>query len=316
MATAGGETFGDWAREWMATSIHLKPRTRISYDCVLRQRLLPAFGTVPVADITQRDVRHFVAELVEAGHAPGTVHRAYELLRNILNGAYDAGLIASNPCRRIRMPRSPHHEMHFLEPAEVLALSRSIHPHYRLMILFAAYTGARAGEIGALRVKRLDLDKRFVDIRESLADVNGHLEFGPTKTHASRKVGLPSFLVEELTEHIAGRGLGPDDLVFTSVRGKPIRHNAFLVHYFRPAVARAGLPDGLRFHDLRHTCVALLIAQGAHPRAIMERLGHSTIEMTLGRYGHLFPGLDAALVVGLDAMFREAGWVSDSCPRG
>ncbi|HUR49573.1 MAG TPA: site-specific integrase [Acidimicrobiales bacterium] len=305
---AQDETLAAWAAEWMATTVHLKPRTRLSYDTVLRHRLLPAFGEVPVAEITQRDVKRFVAALVEAGDAPGTVHRAYELLRNVLNGAYDAGLIAANPCRRVRLPRSPHHEMHFLDPPEVLALSRAIHPRFRLMILFAAYTGARAGEIGALRVKRLDLDKRSVDIRESLADVNGHLVFGSTKTHSSRKVGLPSFLVEELTEHIEGRGLGTDDLVFSSVRRKPIRHNAFLVHYFRPAVTRAGLPAGLRFHDLRHTCVALLIAQGAHPRAIMERLGHSTIEMTLGRYGHLFPGLDAELVAGLDAMFRQAGW--------
>lgn len=306
MATAEGETLGEWAREWMATTIHLKPRTRVSYDCVLRQRLLPAFGAVPVAEITQRDVKRFVAGLVEAGDAPGTVHRAYELLRNLLNGAFDAGLIAANPCRRVRLPRSPHHEMHFLEPSDVLALSRAIHPRFRLMVLFAAYTGARAGEIGALRVKRLDLDKRSVHIRESLADVNGHLVFGATKTHSSRQVGLPSFLIEELTAHIDSRGLGSEDLVFSSVRGKPIRHNAFLVHYFRPAVIRAGLPAGLRFHDLRHTCVALLIAQGAHPRAIMERLGHSTVEMTLGRYGHLFPGLDAELVDGMERMFRAA----------
>lgn len=206
------ETLATWAEEWLATTIHLKPRTRLSYETVLRHRLLPAFGAVPVGEISQRDVKRFVADLVEAGDAPGTVHRAYELLRNLLNGAFDAGLIKTNPCRRVRLPRSPHHEMHFLEPPEVLALSRAIHPRFRLMILFAAYTGARAGEIGALRVGRA------------------------------------------------------------------------------------------------HTCVALLIAQGAHPRAIMERLGHSTIEMTLGRYGHLFPGLDAELVDGMERMFRAAGW--------
>ncbi len=79
-----------------------------------------------------------------------------------------------------------------------------------------------------------------------------------------------------------------------------------MIRYFKPAVRRAGLPDGLRFHDLRHTCVALLVAQGAHPRAIMERLGHSSIEVTLGRYGHLFPSLDAGLVDGLQQAYEAS----------
>ena len=290
----------------MATSIHLKPRTRVGYDSVLRNKLLPAFGATPVAAITQRDVRRFVAGRIEAGDAAGTVHRAYALLRTLLNGARDAGLIEANPCIRIRMPRAPHQEMHFLDATQVLALSRAIRPHFRVMILFAAYTGARAGEIGAVRARRVDLERATVDIRESLADVNGRLVFGPTKTHSCRTIGLPPFLVEELRGLQEERGLGPDDLVFTGLRGQPLRHNAFLVHHFRPAVIRAGLPTGLRFHDLRHTCVALLIAQGAHPRAIMERLGHSTIDLTLGRYGHLFPSLDAELVDGLEASFRQA----------
>jgi integrase len=69
---------------------------------------------------------------------------------------------------------------------------------------------------------------------------------------------------------------------------------------------RAGLPVGVRFHDLRHTCAALLIAQGAHPKEIQSRLGHSTIRMTFDRYGHLFPNLDERLRDGLEAGFRQA----------
>ena len=75
--------------------------------------------------------------------------------------------------------------------------------------------------------------------------------------------------------------------------------------YFKPATLEAGL-DGLRFHDLRHTCAALLIAQGAHPRAIMERLGHSSVTVSLDRYGHLFPSLDEALTEGLQTTWIEA----------
>jgi integrase len=94
--------------------------------------------------------------------------------------------------------------------------------------------------------------------------------------------------------------------VFTSPTGGPLRHNLFYARHFKPAVLRAGLPEALRFHDLRHTCAALLIAQAGHPKAIMERLGHSSIHFTLDRYGHLFPGLDEALTDGLAATYRSS----------
>ena len=100
----------------------------------------------------------------------------------------------------------------------------------------------------------------------------------------------------------------------TTPTGTPLRHNLFYVRHFKPAVVRAGLPEGLRFHDLRHTCAALLVAQAAHPKAIMERLGHSSIQVTLDRYGHLFPSLDESLTEGLEATF-QASVVSASGPR-
>jgi integrase len=94
-------------------------------------------------------------------------------------------------------------------------------------------------------------------------------------------------------------------LVFSSAEGQPLRRNFYRRH-FKPAVRNAGLPEALRFHDLRHTCAAILIAQGAHPKEIQERLGHSTIRLTFDRYGHLFPGLDERLRDGLEVGFRAA----------
>jgi integrase len=80
----------------------------------------------------------------------------------------------------------------------------------------------------------------------------------------------------------------------------------FYRRHYKPAVRRAGLPEDLRFHDLRHTCAALLIAQGAHPKEIQERLGHSTIKLTFDRYGHLLPSLDERLRDGLDQMWEQS----------
>ena len=82
----------------------------------------------------------------------------------------------------------------------------------------------------------------------------------------------------------------------------PLSHSSFQTHHFRKAQLAAGV--SCRFHDLRHTSVALAIADGAHPKAIQVRMGHSSITVTLDRYGHLFPELDEAIATAFDARFR------------
>jgi integrase len=299
-------TFEQWANEWLATTVHLKPKTQASYESILTHRVLPVFGRARIAAIEQVDVRRFVAELVDDGDAPGTVRNTFNVVRLVFATAIGSGAIRANPCAGVRMPKSKRSEMLFLEARDVLRLANAMTPRFRTLILFAAYTGLRAGEIGALRVGRLDLLRGTADVRESLADVKGHLVFGPTKTYAHRTVRLPRFLCDKLGAYLTGRPNSPEDLVFTGRNGAPLRHNNFYVRQFKPAVKRSGLPAALRFHDLRHTCAALLIAQGAHPKAIMERLGHSSIQVTLDRYGHLLPSLDEALTDGLEATYHAS----------
>lgn len=150
-----------------------------------------------------------------------------------------------------------------------------------------------------------------VSSRDLTAGDKGLL-FGPTKTGANRTISLPKFLREMLTDYLGqplpgGTG-GPEDLVFPSSNGLPMRHTLWYRRVFKPEVRRA-LPaakHGLRFHDLRHTCASLLIAAGAHPKAIADRLGHADIRITMNRYGHLLPAVDAALVDALDATHSAA----------
>jgi hypothetical protein len=93
--------------------------------------------------------------------------------------------------------------------------------------------------------------------------------------------------------------------VFPNRASKPIATSSFNTAHWKPAKRRAGI-DGFRWHDLRHTAVALAIAQGAHPKAIQARLGHSSVQVTLDRYGHLFPELDAAIADGLEGTFQAS----------
>jgi integrase len=298
--------FREWADQWFATTVHLKPKTSASYESILNARVLPAFGDMRIAAIDQAEVRRFIAELAEAGNKPGTIRNTFNVLRLVFGTAAGSGAIRVNPCTGVRMPRSPKTEMLFLTAEDVLTLASAITEQFRTLVTSAAYTGLRAGEIGALRVGRVDLQRGSVEVRESLADVKGKLVFGSTKTYAHRTVRLPLFLTNEMAVHLDDRPHQPDDLVFTGPTGKPLRHNLFYVRHFKPAAVRAGLPEGLRFHDLRHTCAALLVAQGAHPKAIMERLGHSSIQVTLDRYGHLFPSLDENLTDGLEATYQAS----------
>lgn len=300
----GRSRFDDWAEEWLATTVHLKPKTRQGYESVMNQYLLPAFGGMRIAAIEQVDVRRFVSQLVAAAVSPGRVAAIMTPLRRTFETAIGSGALKVSPTDKVKLPRGRSKEMHFLDPTEVNALVAATTEAYRLLVLFTAYTGLRAGEVHALTVKRVNLARAMVDVEDNLSDVGGKLYIQATKTYARRAVPLPAFLCERLAPVIEGRG--PDEYLFPGPRGGPLRHNNFYGRHFKPAVVAAGLNPKVRFHDLRHTYASMLIARGAHPRAIMERLGHSSIQVTLDRYGHLLPSIEAHLTDELDAMFCEA----------
>jgi len=165
----------------------------------------------------------------------------------------------------------------------------------------------RWGEAVAVRRKRCHLLRSRVEVAESLAEARGRLHFGTTKTHTRRMVVIPDFLRELLAAHLATDvSNDPEALVFRSREGQPLRNSNFRRRVWHQATADAGLTEGFRIHDLRHTCASLLIAQGAHPKVIQVHLGHSSISVTMDRYGHLFPSDMEALAADLDAARSRA----------
>jgi integrase len=184
------------------------------------------------------------------------------------------------------------------------ALADAVAPRFRALIYTAAYTGMRAGEPAALRVARLNLLAGTVDVVESMMELGGELVVGPPKTGAPG-LTLPRFLAEMLGDHI-GRYPSRDGFVFSMAGGGPVRQRNFYRRYFKPAVLSTGLPEGLHFHSLRHTCAAFLIANGRHMEEVKDHLGHSSIRVTSDRYGHLFPNARKALAESLDATFQRA----------
>jgi integrase len=157
---------------------------------------------------------------------------------------------------------------------------------YRLVVLVLAYCGLRWSEVAGLRVGRVDLLRRRLDVAEAVTEVNGTaLAWGTPKTHEARSVPLPRFLIDDLAVHMAGRA--PADLVFTAPDGGVMRNRNARRAWFNRAASAIGEP-GLTPHELRHTAASLAVSSGANVKAVQRILGHASAVMTLDRYADLF----------------------------
>jgi integrase len=299
----GRVLFRDWLGEWWATTTNLRPKTRDRDELLLRRMAVPSFGGVPLAAISQRDVRAWVAELSARGLAPATVQKSYQLLGKVMGAAVDAGMLAQSPCRRVPLPKVEREEMRFLTSAEVATLADAIQPRYRALVLVGAYGGLRIGELAGLRRHRVDLLHGTVTVAEIVVEVRGVLHIGPPRPGpAGARSAAP----------VRGRGAGcppvrpgrPGSLRVHRPAGWPAPGHWIPRSGMAPTTRAAGM-DGLRIHDLRHTAVALWIAAGANPK-VAARAGHASVSFTLDRYGHLYPEADTALRDRLDALYGTA----------
>lgn len=304
--TLGRMTLGEWVERWNATTVDLRPTTRALNLGLVRNYLLPRFDRWPLSKITTADVRAMVAEETAAGKlSTSAVRRHAIILGSILGAAVTDGRIARNPVRGVKLPAEESRRMRFLEPEELVTLAEAHPPFYRPMVLTAGYVGLRWGEIVGLALDRVDLLRRTIRVERQLVEVGGAVTFGPPKTKAgTRTVSIPATLGEILAGHFASSPIQASGLAFPGPKGAPLRRSNFR-RVWSKACADADV-DGLVFHELRHTAAALAIAQGAHPLAIKERLGHSSITVTMDRYGGLFPRLEEAIGEGLDAVLRAS----------
>ncbi|MDF1597099.1 MAG: tyrosine-type recombinase/integrase [Acidimicrobiia bacterium] len=301
----GKTRFGEWAPHVQASRINLAPSTRARDDTYFRSFILPYFADESLSKVNPLHVQGWVSALLAKDYAPATIRKAYQLLSAVFDAAVTSDLIARSPCRGIKLPKDSREEMRFLSPDEIEKLADAIDPRYRTLVLTGAYTGLRPGELLGLKVSRLNMLRRQVQVVETLTEVKGQVRLGPPKSKASRRtVTMPAFLVEEFAQHLA-QYRDPDDWVFSSPQGGPVRRTNFRRRFWLPAV-RASVGEPLRFHDLRHSHAALLIAQGVHPKVLQDRLGHASITTTLDTYGHLMTGLDEAAADALDASRRES----------
>jgi integrase len=296
-------TFSDLAERWLedyASVKGLKPSTLKDYREVTRNHLAPFFSG-PLEDITPDVVQSYVAEKIRAGYSPRTVSKTLAVLKSMMKKAEAWGYVQQNPTRFVELPQAPHREMDYLRPDEVARLLDAASPEYRALFAMAVLTGARQGELLALRWSDYDQARGVIYIRRSY-----HPEYGfssPKSKRGVRAVPISPLLAEELEAH-RPTGQKPSDLIYRNRAGKPVNFSNMIAREFHPALERAGLRR-VRFHDLRHTYAALMISLNCNPKVLQERMGHASITTTLDRYGHLLPSVDQGIESRIDALIAD-----------
>jgi len=297
-ASAGKITVSGWSAQWLDAQVALKPSTRAGYAGVLRRYVVPKWGHLQLAQVQHAAVAAWVAELSARGLAPSTIRHAHRVLSMILSLAVRDGRLVRNVADRVQLPRARHAESRFLSHDEVAALAGSAPAPYDVMIRLLAFTGLRFGEVAGLRVGRVDLLRRRLEVVEAISEVDGKLISGEPKTHQRRTVPFPRSLAEPLSLVMAGRGA--DELVFPARNGQALRNANFRRRVFDPAVRSAGL-DKLTPHDLRDTAASLAVSAGANVKAVQRMLGHASAAMTLDVYAGLFDDDLDAVAERMDA---------------
>ena len=234
----------------------------------------PGLTTVTVGELTLARVRRWRKMLLDSGTGPVATAKAYRFLRAVMNTAVDDGLIKRNPCRIKGAGSEDSPERPVLSVAQVYALADAAGLRYRALILLAAFSSLRWGELAALRPEDIDPDGCTVRVTRQLNKAGAVPVFGPPKSRAGRRVvDFADLIVPDLRQHL--RAVPAGALAFTSPEGAALSNTNFRRRVWVPALVAVGL-EGVHIHDLRHTGNQFTANAGANPRELMARMGHDS----------------------------------------
>lgn len=292
-------TFTEYSTDWLARR-ELKPRTRTEYGRLLAV-LQTRFGNLTLPAITSDGVRKWHRSL-DPAHPTRRAH-LYALLRTVLGAAVEEEMIPSNPAQMRGAGRSKRvRKIRPASLAELQAITDEMPERWQLLVQLAAWCALRFGELTELRRKDVDLARGILHVRRGVTWVGGEPVIGLPKSDAGvRDVSIPPHLLPMVERHLAVHAQpGRDGLLFCAVNGSKHLNHGTISKAFKPARAAAGRDD-LRLHDLRHTGAVMAAQAGATTRELMDRLGHSTAEMSM-RYQHVADGRQDEIARRLSAM--------------
>jgi len=316
-------TVRNWLTQWLAiVKTERSPLAFERYEGVVNCRLLPAFGNVMLSKLSTAQIQAvytgWATEGRRDGKPGGLSARSRLLIHNVLNialnRAVELQLIARNPAQplRRRLPKQDRSEMTTLTGEQVQQLLAAIGATAIYWpVLLSLATGMRRGEALALRWRNVDLNASVIHVVENVVPIKSATLVRPPKGGRGRVITLPAYALDELrrrkreqAEELLRLGiqLSGNTLVCARADGRPLHPNV-VTSYFGRVARRVGLP--VHFHSLRHTHATQLLLAGVHPKVAQERLGHSSVALTMDTYSHVIDQLRDAAAAKLDAIFRR-----------
>ncbi|RWE26669.1 MAG: site-specific integrase [Mesorhizobium sp.] len=329
------QTVAEFLDEWLKfIKPSVAPKTFERYAEICRKGLAPLIGNVILAKLKTDRIDSALSEALtkpRSDHrkrkeveepkplpplAPRTIHHYRRVLIKALSQAVTWERLSRNPAAATTPPKVERKKMLAYDAAQTAQLIEELRPTRMFIpMLLAVKCGLRRGEILALRWRHVELgdNLRQLAIVESAEQTKDGVRYKEPKSGRARTVALSAATVAELKAHRTRQaeeqlrlGIRPDadSFVVAQVDGQPLQPRS-LTHEWIRVLSKTKLPR-IRFHDLRHTHASQMLSAGVHPKVASERLGHSTIGITLDLYSHVMPGMQADAAEAVDAAIRSA----------
>jgi integrase len=329
-----------WLDDYVKPNVRIKSFEK--YEACLKSYIKPTLGDVIITKLKAPDVQRVLNEMLtqggkkKKGVSTCTVRSTRRYLSTAFEKAVQVGVLSKNIVRATDPPRLVKKEIHPLTEEQASFLLKTakegeyifhgckqrqkpdesteyIKAAAYTAVLLALNTGMRVGEVFGLKWSDIDFTQNTVKVVRALVASNHGVHFEEPKTKGSRrkipitdtvKKALQKFQKEQqwFSTALGDKFDNEEDLIFPNSFGKPFNTNNFTTRYFKRMILQAGLDRELCFHDLRHSHATLLLKQGVNIKVISERLGHSTIQMTLDTYSHLMPDMQQTAVKALEAL--------------
>ncbi|MDD3014259.1 MAG: tyrosine-type recombinase/integrase [Candidatus Gastranaerophilales bacterium] len=262
------------------------------------------FGKMPISNITPSDIHKFIQLKINEGLSHSSINHFLILLGSILKKMVDDELIIKNPAMKVKKLKVIKKEMEIFSIDElyiVLDTAKKCHPDFYPLLFTAVATGARQSELVALKWSKINWETRQITIDECYS--KNVLAEPKTKT-SKRRINMSKELTKVLKEWKLRCPNNSKNLVFPNSVGNYLDANNMYKRQFLPLLKECGVKK-IRFHDLRHQFVSLLITQNVHVKYIQKQMGHSSSELTMDTYSHILKEVDQTGVEALDAIFNN-----------
>ncbi|MFC1978583.1 tyrosine-type recombinase/integrase [Chloroflexota bacterium] len=309
--------FSEYLNKWLDdyAKTHLSPRGFDRYQGIIHKHIIPALGRIKLTKLKPEHLQKHYTDKLKEGLSTSTVRYHHAVIHIALHTAVKWGLVNRNVADAVDPPRRRRSTLETWGIDDINRFFRAAtaSPYYPLFCT-ALGTGMRRSELLGLQWQDVDFIYSKLYVKRGLHQTkDGAYVFTDTKSEKSRRaIDIYGFIYRVLKEHkekqessgiMLGRLLKEDDLVFCKLDGSPLRPNT-VTRAWNLLVKQCGV-KAIRLHDARHTHASIMLKQGIHPKIVQERLGHTSIQITLDTYSHIAPGLQEAAAKGFDDVINS-----------